>query len=99
MNAGGNNEIQQNIQHKDRISSWFFVYFGYNRATRLGYAHVKWSDSEDIFEFKALNHYLSPAFYISIGRDIYWGWSGKVAYPSWNTGSGTFRNNKDYRHE
>lgn len=35
MNGAGNTNFYKNIQHKNRINEWFYVYYGYSKTLAL----------------------------------------------------------------
>ncbi|CAD8140693.1 unnamed protein product [Paramecium octaurelia] len=99
MNGAGPNNLPQNIPHKNRHFDWFFVYFGYNKNDKQGYAYIKWKDSDDNLDFKDINHYFANRYYVFTGRDAQFpGFNGKVAYVSFNVGEGASRRGSDFSH-
>lgn len=99
MNGAGNNNMPQNIQHRNRHIEWFYVYFGYSKNDKHGNAYVKWGKSEDTLEFKNINHYFTSTFYVFAGKDNHYpGFNGKVAYTSFNAGEGAYRRGTDFAH-
>lgn len=35
MNGAGNVNFYKNIQHKNKINEWFYVYYGYSKTLAL----------------------------------------------------------------
>lgn len=62
MNGGGNNNFYKNIQYKNRINEWFYIYYGYSKVEAATSIYVKWFDSEDSMSYDKINHYLTPEF-------------------------------------
>lgn len=97
MNGGGDPNVVQNINHKDRHVKWFFVYFGYSKKDRAAYSYVKWTDNEDNLNFANINHYFAAKFHVFVGRDAHFpGFNGKLAYVNFNIGGGAFRKGNDF---
>jgi hypothetical protein len=46
MNGAGTPNIPKNIEHKNRIFKWFYVYFGYSKKEQFAYAWTKWSTGD-----------------------------------------------------
>ena len=99
MNGGGNPNTPQNILHKNRHIEWFFVYQGYSKTTKEAYTYVKWTTGEDSIEFKNVNHYFASKYVVFVGKDVQFpGFSGKVAFVSFNTGEGASKKGNDFTH-
>lgn len=98
MNGAGNTNYYKNIQHKNRHLEWFFVYFGYDKATNNAIAYVKWTNGEDSQKYDNVHHYLVPQFYIFIGRDKHFpGFSGKLGLVSFHMGPGAFEKDLKFK--
>lgn len=99
MNGAGNANLHQNINHKDRHTEWFFVYFGYSKKDAKAYIYVKWTDSEDSLTYEKVNHYFAPEFFVFVGRDKQFpGLNGQLGYVNFNVGTGSFRTGNNFGH-
>ncbi|CAD8058815.1 unnamed protein product [Paramecium sonneborni] len=92
INTKSNPNYYQNIKHNQRHLEWFYIYFGYQRTTRLAQIQVIWPTETQDLLYQNINHYLTPSFYLFIGKDkFYPGLQGKMAYVYFNLGNGSFQ--------
>lgn len=71
MEAAGNANLVSNIQHKNRVFDWFFVYFGYSKNEKKAFVAVRFSTGIETLEYNNVNHYYTPKFYTFVGKDMH----------------------------
>ena len=53
------------------------MYQGYSKLQSRAYTFIKYFDSDEVFEWKQVNHYYAPIFYLWVGFDPFnSGWVG-----------------------
>ncbi|CAD8123997.1 unnamed protein product [Paramecium sonneborni] len=79
----GNPNVMNQIQHKNRIQEWTFVYFGYSFKQKTAHSIVHFKEAREERTFENVNHFLVQRFSINLAKDDH--------YPSWNGIIGKFR--------
>ena len=95
MNAGGDANVVQNLQHDGIIQSWHYIYFGYSRPLRRAFAFFQFKNGVKTLDYTNINHYLSERFFF-VQRDArYNNYNGQIALQQVILGTGAFKPSTD----
>ncbi|CAK59383.1 unnamed protein product (macronuclear) [Paramecium tetraurelia] len=85
LNGNGEPNIVQIIPQDQQETKWHFIFFSYNRVTRIAEGYIKFQNKQESIHFDKINHFLVPQFYLNVGQDRF--------YKSWNGYIGKFTMN------
>jgi hypothetical protein len=98
LNGNGNANYVKQFAHKNRHTSWHFIYFAYSRADRKARVYVKFVDSEEELLYDNVNHYIPEKLYVYLGHDMPSGtfYSGQIGYARIVLGKDAFKKDNKF---
>lgn len=80
LNGEGNANVLQSMPHRDQLTQWHYVYFGYSRSLRRAFAFVEFHSGRAEADFTAVNHFLSQRQFLYVAKDAHYpSYSGRIA--------------------
>lgn len=82
LNNHGVPNVHQSVPHRQGISTWHHIYFGYSRQERRALAMVWLPTGKVVVEFEQVNHFVSKQLFLYGAKDqfypSYYGWIYKL---------------------